>query len=140
VTLDSIKKRVADGLSAIVIAVAILFATALLKGEQLKGLSYVGKIEAILTTGVPLWIVLPLGIFAVIAGWEIYTKPNIRQIGQAHYYFKSGRELPYCQPCYDVNTRLVPVTPQQRYTTGIGRSCNVCGKTFIESYDPPGKI
>ncbi|MGA8272191.1 MAG: hypothetical protein WB919_11585 [Candidatus Sulfotelmatobacter sp.] len=58
--------------------------------------------------------------------------PKIKQVGLANYYFV-GIEGPFCQPCYSVNGRLVPLAPQNRYAGGIGRKCEVCNKVFFET-------
>jgi hypothetical protein len=71
-------------------------------------------------------------------GAEKPPKPEIRQTGKANYYYV-GSEGPYCQPCYDVNKRLVNLTPQQRYAGGVGRKCHVCDNLFIEEAAQPGR-
>jgi hypothetical protein len=45
---------------------------------------------------------------------------------------------PFCQPCYDHNTKLIRLTPRQEYVGGGGRKCEVCTKTFIETAWQPG--
>ena len=60
------------------------------------------------------------------------AKPVIKQVGRTHYYFL-GNEGPFCQPCYSVNSKLVPLTPQNRYAGGVGRKCEVCNKVFFET-------
>jgi hypothetical protein len=62
---------------------------------------------------------------------EKSAKPEIRQVGRTNYYYV-GAEGPYCQPCYDVNKRLINLTPQQSYAAGTGRKCQVCNNLFIE--------
>jgi hypothetical protein len=59
-------------------------------------------------------------------------KPAIRQVGLTHYYFE-GTQGPFCQPCYDVKGKLIPLAPQNRYAGGIGRKCEVCNKVFFET-------
>lgn len=141
-TPESIKKRFVDSgwllATTVVGGLVVACVTGLFLREKIAGLSYLSKVIATLNTGVPLWFVLLLAIFAVWAGWELYSKPEVRQVGETHYYFMSGRDQPYCQPCYDGGLKkLVPVTPQHRYAGGLGRRCLVCGKTFFESHDPP---
>jgi hypothetical protein len=58
-------------------------------------------------------------------------EPEIRQVGTTHYYFLGDRG-PFCQPCYDVKTKLVPLMPVQDYAGGSGRKCEVCNKVFFE--------
>lgn len=58
--------------------------------------------------------------------------PEIRQVGLTNYYY-SGEKGPFCQPCYDVNRRLVPLAPRNRYAGGLGRKCEVCNKVFFET-------
>jgi hypothetical protein len=58
-------------------------------------------------------------------------KPEIRQVGEANYYYV-GDQGPYCQPCYDDKGKLVNLMPQQHYGGGIGRECRVCQNLFIE--------
>lgn len=60
------------------------------------------------------------------------AKPVIKQVGLTNYYFL-GDEGPFCQPCYSVKSKLVPLAPQNRYAGGIGRKCEVCNKVFFES-------
>ena len=60
------------------------------------------------------------------------AKPVIRQVGSTNYYFQ-GEEGPFCQPCYNVNGKLIPLAPQDRYAGGVGRKCEVCNKVFFES-------
>ena len=60
------------------------------------------------------------------------AKPVIKQVGLTHYYFL-GDEGPFCQPCYSVNGKLVPLAPQNRYAGGLGRKCEVCNKVFFET-------
>jgi hypothetical protein len=62
--------------------------------------------------------------------------PEIRQVGLTNYYFVGDKEQPYCQPCYDVNHRLVPLSPQQSYAGGTGRMCSVCKNHFYETEAP----
>jgi hypothetical protein len=69
-----------------------------------------------------------------LRGEQISNKPEpeIRQHGNANYYF-IGEDGPYCQPCYDgSNHRLVNLTPRQEFGNGMGRRCLVCDETFIE--------
>jgi hypothetical protein len=61
-------------------------------------------------------------------------KPEIRQVGLTNYYFMDDKG-PYCQPCYDVNGKLIPLAPQNRYAGGIGRKCEVCNKVFFETHE-----
>jgi small-conductance mechanosensitive channel len=60
------------------------------------------------------------------------NKPEIRQMGLTNYYYV-GEKGPYCQPCFDVNGKLIPLAPQNRYAGGIGRKCEVCNKVFFEN-------
>lgn len=60
--------------------------------------------------------------------------PEIKQVGRTNYYFTEGKG-PYCQPCYDVSGKLIPLAPQDRYAGGIGRQCEVCNKVFFETYE-----
>jgi hypothetical protein len=60
------------------------------------------------------------------------SKPEIKQVGLTNYYFH-GEKGPFCQPCYDVNGKLIPLAPQNRYAGGIGRKCEVCNKVFFET-------
>jgi hypothetical protein len=62
---------------------------------------------------------------------EKVPKPEIRQVGETNYYFV-GDDGPYCQPCYDVNTKLIPLQPRQEFTGGTGRQCLVCKHAFFE--------
>jgi len=57
--------------------------------------------------------------------------PDIRQVGDTNYYFV-GDKGPYCQPCYDLQGKLMTLTPRQRYAGGTGRKCEVCQGLFIE--------
>ncbi len=66
-------------------------------------------------------------------------KPQIRQLGEANYYF-IGDDGPYCQPCYDDMGKLVNLTPRQHYGGGTGRQCRVCRNVFIEVADPPRQV
>lgn len=72
---------------------------------------------------------------ALAAQAEKPPKPQIRQVGEANYYFV-GDEGPYCQPCYDDKGKLVNLTPRQHYGGGMGRACRVCRNAFIEEADP----
>jgi hypothetical protein len=60
------------------------------------------------------------------------NKPEIKQVGLTNYYFV-GEKGPYCQPCHDVNGKLIPLAPQDRYAGGVGRKCEVCNKVFFET-------
>jgi hypothetical protein len=61
--------------------------------------------------------------------------PEIRQVGETNYYFL-GDKGPYCQPCYDLNGKLMTLSPQTRFAGGLGRKCHVCNNTFFEVWDP----
>jgi len=61
--------------------------------------------------------------------------PIIRPEGETNYYFV-GDEGPYCQPCYDLNRKLINLTQRQRFSGGIGRECLVCHQVFIEKTEP----
>lgn len=63
-------------------------------------------------------------------------KPELKQVGFANYYYV-GDEGPFCQPCYSVNGKLIPLAPQDRYAGGIGRKCEVCNKVFFETHETP---
>ena len=75
------------------------------------------------------------GLKRTIADAGQPSKPQIKQVGQANYYYV-GDEGPFCQPCYDTNSRLVNLTPRDEYVSGIGRRCLVCHHTFIEAPRP----
>jgi len=60
-------------------------------------------------------------------------RPEIRQVGLTNYYFV-GEKGPFCQPCYDVNSKLIPLAPQNRFAGGVGRKCEVCNKVFFENH------
>jgi hypothetical protein len=60
-------------------------------------------------------------------------EPEIKQVGLAHYYFMEEKG-PYCQPCYDVKGKLIPLAPQNRFAGGVGRKCEVCNKVFFETH------
>lgn len=66
---------------------------------------------------------------------ERSPKPELRQIGKTNHYYL-GEEGPFCQPCYNVQGKLNPLKPQQRFGSGIGRKCHVCQGLFIESDAP----
>jgi len=67
-------------------------------------------------------------------------KPKIRQVGETNYYFV-GEEGPYCQPCYDVKEKLVPLSPQKSTTLGaLKRECSVCRQTFYEKPSDPSRL
>src|ERR1700730_9103906 len=58
--------------------------------------------------------------------------PKIRQVGETNYYFK-GDEGPFCQPCYDGNSKLVMLSPVEMLMGGnIRRTCPVCRQPFYE--------
>jgi hypothetical protein len=61
------------------------------------------------------------------------SRPEIKQVGLTNYYF-AGEKGPFCQPCYDVNGKLIPLAPQNRFAGGVGRKCEVCNKVFFENY------
>lgn len=169
---DSVKKQLVDGLKWLGVTVAGIVVAAVIKGEQLKGLTTLGRLRVILLLKIPFWIVLPLGVFAAWAAWNAYSlwrhrrfiemrlkvnemrhvlvavlkedkakleeqlaafdkKPKIREVGATNYYFVDDNG-PYCQRCYDLNQRLVKLTPQLRIGGGTGRRCNVCNDTFLE--------
>jgi hypothetical protein len=60
--------------------------------------------------------------------------PEIKQVGLTNYYFL-GEKGPFCQPCYDVNRKLIPLAPRDRYAGGMGRKCEVCNKVFFENHE-----
>jgi hypothetical protein len=62
--------------------------------------------------------------------------PELRQVGSTNYYFQDGKG-PYCQPCYDVKEKLIPLAPQAQYAGGLGRKCEVCNKVFFEDHERP---
>ncbi|HZR65859.1 MAG TPA: hypothetical protein VFA85_11970 [Terriglobales bacterium] len=62
------------------------------------------------------------------------SKPEIKQVGFTNYYFVDEKG-PFCQPCYDVNGKLIPLAPQVRYAGGLGRKCEVCNKVFFENHE-----
>jgi len=62
---------------------------------------------------------------------ETPTKPEIRTAGTTNYYFL-GNAGPFCQPCYDLNGKLINLSPLQEYAGGMGRKCEVCNKVFFE--------
>ena len=66
-------------------------------------------------------------------------KPQIRQVGETNYYFV-GEDGPFCQPCYDLQGKLMRLMPLQDYAGGPGRKCEVCDKVFFESRRPAGQI
>jgi hypothetical protein len=66
---------------------------------------------------------------------EKAPKPEIRTVGTTNYYFL-GDAGPFCQPCYDVNGKLINLAPLQDYAGGIGRKCEVCNKVFFEGPKP----
>jgi hypothetical protein len=66
-------------------------------------------------------------------------RPDIREVGRTNYYF-AGEDGPYCQPCFDVKGKLIPLSPRQRYGSGFGKKCEVCKNLFIEADAPPMKI
>lgn len=72
----------------------------------------------------------------VSQGAEKPRKPEIRQFGDVNYYFV-GEEGPYCQPCFDRDNKLVPLTPKQHFAAGNGRKCLLCEKVFLEVFEPP---
>jgi hypothetical protein len=59
------------------------------------------------------------------------SEPEIKQVGTTNYYFV-GDKGPYCQPCYDLNHKLITLMPGQDYVGGFGRKCEVCNKVFME--------
>ena len=137
----SIRKSAWSALKWLGSLVGTLVITAYVKGEQLKGLSYGGKLKFLLTVGVPLWFVFPVTSFAAYAGWKMYQfyrKPEARTVGETNYYFKTGDDRPYCQICYDSRDKLVLLPPARELTNGIGRTCTVCTRQFIEQSRPPG--
>ena len=58
-------------------------------------------------------------------------EPEIWQVGTTNYYYVGGKG-PYCQPCYDLNHKLITLMPGQDYAGGFGRKCEVCNKVFME--------
>lgn len=65
--------------------------------------------------------------------------PEIRQTGDANHYFV-GDVGPYCQPCYDLQGKLMTLSPRQRYAGGMGRKCEVCKAVFIEESLPMPRL
>jgi hypothetical protein len=69
-------------------------------------------------------------------------KPEIKQRGEANYYFK-GTEGPFCQPCYDDKGKLVVLPPQSKSGSGsVSRTCTVCRNIFYEvrvNTNPPSR-
>lgn len=66
-------------------------------------------------------------------------KPEIRHFGMVNYYFlaeSGGESGPYCQPCYDKEHRLRPLTARHKMGSGTGRKCLTCGTPFIEEEAP----
>jgi hypothetical protein len=63
-------------------------------------------------------------------------RPELRQVGKTNHYYL-GDEGHFCQPCYSDKGKLNPLTPQQRFGSGIGRKCHVCQGLFIEADAPP---
>jgi hypothetical protein len=59
------------------------------------------------------------------------SKPQIKTVGTTNYYY-AGDAGPFCQPCYDLNGRLINLSPLQEYAGGMGRKCEVCNKVFFE--------
>jgi hypothetical protein len=57
--------------------------------------------------------------------------PIVRHVGDTNYYFV-GDQGPYCQPCYDRDQKLVPLTAQQKFAGGTGRKCQLCNTVFFE--------
>jgi len=58
--------------------------------------------------------------------------PKIRQVGDNNYYFKDDVG-PFCQPCYDIDKRLVMLSPAVHISGGgIRRSCPVCLRPSYE--------
>jgi regulator of replication initiation timing len=58
--------------------------------------------------------------------------PKIKQVGETNHYFQ-GDEGPYCQVCYDKNTKLVALLPTEQTPWGsIRRTCPVCREIFYE--------
>jgi len=130
-----VKKTLWSVLKWLLVTVGTVVVGGLIKGEQLKGLSNAGKLRVILTIGVPLWFALPLGLFAVYAGWGMYQahrKPQPRTVGETNYYFRAGDDRPYCQICYDRTGKLVLLPPARELSNGVGRTCLVCTRQFIE--------
>jgi hypothetical protein len=66
-----------------------------------------------------------------LRGAQSEAQPEIRQIGDANYYFVADKG-PYCQPCYDREKKLVAPTARQRFAGGMGRKCESCNTTFFE--------
>lgn len=58
-------------------------------------------------------------------------EPEIRQVGAVNYYFVDEKG-PYCQPCFDEKGKLIVLTPQQQWSGGVRRKCEVCNKYFYE--------
>src|SRR5450759_1741790 len=71
----------------------------------------------------------------IAAQYEKPSQPEIRQVGETHYYFV-GDQGPYCQRCYDADGKLVHLMTQHGFAGGPGRKCEVCGKVFLESRQP----
>lgn len=66
-------------------------------------------------------------------------KPEIRQVGATNHYYVDEKG-PYCQPCYDGDTRLVTLMSRQDFAGGIGRKCPVCHTVHFEVHKDPPKI
>ena len=128
------KERLADLGWGLPIPILLLFLGALLKGEELHGLSATGKLRVILTAGVPLWLVLLLSIPAAYGLWSFRQsrrRPQLRMAGLSNHYYV-GEKGPYCQPCYDKDKRFCFLSPRRSYGRRIGRRCDVCQNTFFE--------
>jgi hypothetical protein len=67
---------------------------------------------------------------------ETPPKPEIRQVGETNYYFVRD-EGPYCQKCFDKDSKLVRLGPRlEGWTFGSGRKCEICGTIFHEEHKP----
>lgn len=67
-----------------------------------------------------------------VAELETAEKPEIRQVGETHYYYV-GEKGPYCQPCFNVQNKLIPLMPlKHERGSGSYRRCEVCKTNFWE--------
>jgi hypothetical protein len=68
---------------------------------------------------------------AIAAQAETPPNPEIRQVGETHYYYL-GEDGPFCQPCYDRDHKLMRLMPAHESVLGLSTRCEVCGKVFFE--------
>jgi regulator of replication initiation timing len=57
--------------------------------------------------------------------------PELRQVGDVNYYFLNDKG-PYCQYCFDRDSKLVMLSPRQNWNGGERRHCLICGTYFQE--------